>query len=89
MRKVKSPQIFPACHEGPKVALAPPPPCGTYIPTGRGQYMPTLYSESSHNASDIRKQHRKVSSSDKVFHGDPRVRVTVYRSSIAVKPTAD
>ena len=78
MRKVKSSQIFPVCHEGAKPALAPPPPHMTYIPTGRGQYMSTLYSESSHNASDIRKQHRKVSSSDKVFHGDPSVRVTVY-----------
>lgn len=36
MRKVKSSQIFPVCHGGPKPALAPPPPYGTYIPTGRG-----------------------------------------------------
>ena len=35
-RKVKSSQIFPVCHGGPKPALAPPPPIGTYIPTGRG-----------------------------------------------------
>lgn len=43
MRKVKSSQIFPVCHEGPKPTLAPPPPYGTYIPTGRGHIQYAVY----------------------------------------------